>query len=123
MLKLATFIRRKRIARQVLHTVLAACLAFSSTVVALSLDLYHGNIYYARDDRVDTISSATARRNNFYEDIGVSLQNPGSTGLSFSSDVSMTNDKLTHMAKQYEVRSTSLDWENEAWGRWRHILR
>ena len=116
MLKLATFIRRKRIARQVLHTVLAACLAFSSTVVALSLDLYHGNIYYARDDRVDTISSATARRNNFYEDIGVSLQNPGSTGLSFSSDVSMTNDKLTHMAKQYEVRSTSLDWENEAWG-------
>ena len=116
MLRLAAIFRWKRITMQVLPTVLAACLAFSSTVVALSLDLYHGNIYYARDDRVDTISSASARRNNFYEDIGFSLQNPGSTGLSFSTDVSMTSDKLTHMARQYEVRSTSLDWENEAWG-------
>jgi hypothetical protein len=109
-------IRRKRIAGQVVHTVLASCLAFSSTALALSLDLYHGNIYYARDDRVDTVSNATARRNNFYEDIGVTLKNPGSTGLSFSSDVSMTNDKLTHMARQYEIRSTSLDWEKEEWG-------
>jgi hypothetical protein len=116
MLRLAAIVKRKYFAAQMLHTVLAACLAFSSTVVALSLDLYHGNIYYARDDRVDTISSATARRNNFYEDIGVTLRNPGSTGLSLSSDVSMTNDKLTHMARQYEIRSTSLDWKNEEWG-------
>jgi hypothetical protein len=99
-----------------LHLALGLCLTFFSSARALSLDLYHGNIYYDRDDRVDTLASETARRNNFYEDIGLSLQNLGSTGLSFSSDVSMTTDKLTHMARQYDIRSTSLDWENRAAG-------
>ncbi|HUI93855.1 MAG TPA: hypothetical protein VLX68_16550 [Chitinivibrionales bacterium] len=98
----------------ILCTVLS--LLGATGVFALSLDLYHGNIYYARDDRVDTVSSATARRNNFYEDVGLTLRNPGATGMSFSSDVCMTNDKASGFAKQYEIRSTSLDWNNDATG-------
>jgi hypothetical protein len=94
----------------------AVSLLLASEPRALSLDLYHGNIYYARDDRVDTLTSASARRNNFYEDIGLTLRNPGATGLSFSSDVSLTNDKLTRLAKQYEIRSTSLDWVHDSLG-------
>ncbi len=96
--------------------VLAVFLAVCSAVFGVSLNVYEGNTYYARDDRVDTVSSATARRNNFYEDVGLAVRNPGASALSFSSDVSVTNDKTSGMPKQYELRSTSLDWTHEPLG-------
>jgi hypothetical protein len=87
-------------------------LMLASGGFAVSLDLYEGNTYYGRSDKFDT----TGTLDNFYEDVNLSVRNPGATGLSFSSDLSATNDKTTGMPKQYELRSTSLDWSHEASG-------
>jgi len=91
---------------------LIAFLGFCGNVIATTLELFNQNIYYGRDDRVDTITSATARRNNFYNNIGLDINNIGLTGLSFFSDVNITNDKFTGFAKKVEIRSTNLQWEN-----------
>ncbi len=88
------------------------CLILFSGAFALSLDLYEGNTYYGRSDKFDT----TSVRDNYYEDLDFALRNPGAAALSFSSDVSVTNDKTSGMPKQYEIRSTSLDWAHEASG-------
>jgi hypothetical protein len=115
MLNLCVFLRAK-VTRVPWIMGAFSALFCASGLFALSLDLYHGNVYYARDDRVDTVTSASARRNNFYEDLGLTLQNPGIAGLSFNADVSMMTDKLSGLKKRYEIRSTTLDYTNEAVG-------
>jgi|WetSurMetagenome_2_1015567.scaffolds.fasta_scaffold01084_9 hypothetical protein len=86
--------------------------ALCSTTFAISLNVYEGNTYYGRSDKFDT----TSLRDNFYEDIGLAVRNPGAAALSFSADMSVTNDKTSGMPKQYELRSTSLDWNHEQVG-------
>jgi hypothetical protein len=87
-------------------------LLFPALIAALSLDLHHENTYYGRSDKFDT----TLHRDNFYEALNFTVQNPGSSGLSFSSDMGIVNNKPGGMPKQYEIRSTSLDWSNSALG-------
>jgi|GEM_PF-2720364 hypothetical protein len=94
------------------HAACGMCLLLFSGAFALSLDLYEGNTYYGRSDKFDT----TSVRDNFYEDLNLALRNPGDVPLSFSSDVSVTNDKTTGMPTQYDIRSTSLDWAPESSG-------
>jgi hypothetical protein len=86
--------------------------ALCSAACAVSLNVYEGNTFYGRSDKFDT----TALRDNFYEDVGLAVRDPGAAALSFSSDLSATNDKTSGMPRQYELRSTSLDWTHEPLG-------
>lgn len=112
MLRIDTKVLRTRPVRTGIVLFLACSLFSPSSVSALSLDLHHGNVYYARSDKFDTLS----HRDNFYEDLGFSLQNPGSSSLSFSSDIGIVNNKISGMPSQYEIRSSTLDYSSEKLG-------